>query len=87
MQWIGYIVRMKDERLLKRSETKKQEGCRKRGKPQLGWEDCVERSEKGRGGRKVERKCQQGAMENYAPHCNGGIVKKCERQSFYFSCG
>ena len=49
---------MKDEKLPKRSETKKQEGCRKRGRPQLRWEDCV------RGGRKVERKGQQwGAME------------------------
>ena len=25
------------------SETKKQEGCRKRGSPQLRWEDCVKR--------------------------------------------
>ena len=25
------------------SETKKQEGCRKRGRPQLRWEDCLER--------------------------------------------
>ena len=35
--------RMKDERLPKRSETKKQEGCRKRGRPQLRWDDCVKR--------------------------------------------
>ena len=57
------MVRMKDERLSNRSETKEQEGCRKRGRPQLRWEDCVKRSEKGRGGRKVERKGQeQGAM-------------------------
>ena len=34
---------MKDERLSKRSETEKQEGCRKRGRPQLRWEDCVKR--------------------------------------------
>ena len=32
---------MKDDNLPKKSETKKQEGCRKR--PQLGWEDCVKR--------------------------------------------
>ncbi len=37
------MVRMKDERLPKRSETKKQDGCRKRGSPQLRWEDCVKR--------------------------------------------
>ena len=41
MKWAGHMVRMKDERLPKRSETKKQEGCRKRGRPQLRWEDCV----------------------------------------------
>ena len=32
--------RMKDERLPKRTETKKQ-GFRKRGRPQLRWEDCM----------------------------------------------
>ena len=37
------MVSMKDERLPKRSATKKQEGNRKRGRPQLGWEDCVKR--------------------------------------------
>ena len=40
MKWAGHMVRMKDERLPKRYETKKQEGCRKRGRPQLRWEDC-----------------------------------------------
>ena len=37
------IVSRRDETLPKRSETKKQEGCRKRGRPQLRWEDCVKR--------------------------------------------
>ena len=40
MKWTGH---MKDDRLAKISETKKQEGCRKRGRPQLRWEDCVKR--------------------------------------------
>ena len=43
MKWAGHLVRMKDERLQKRSQTNKQEGCRKRGRPQLKWEDCVKR--------------------------------------------
>ena len=30
-------------KLPKRSETKKRGGCRKRGRPRLGWEDCVKR--------------------------------------------
>ena len=43
MKWVGYIVGMKDDKLSKRAETKKQEGSRKRGRPQLRWEDCVKR--------------------------------------------
>ena len=43
MKWAGHMVRMKDERSPKISETKKQEGCRKRGRPQLRWKDCVKR--------------------------------------------
>ena len=39
MKW----VRMKDDKLPKSSETKKQEGFRKRGIPQIIWEDCVKR--------------------------------------------
>ena len=39
MKWAGHMVRMTDDRLWKRSETKKQEGCRKRGRP----EDRVKR--------------------------------------------
>ena len=35
------MVRMKYDRLPNRSETKKQEGCRKRGRSQLRWEHCV----------------------------------------------
>ena len=38
------MVRLKDDKLPKRSETKKQEGCRKRGSPQLRWDDCVKRN-------------------------------------------
>ena len=34
---------MKDDKLPKRAETKKQEGSRKLGRPQLRWEDCVKR--------------------------------------------
>ena len=68
MKWAGHMIRMKDDKLPKRAETKKQEGSRKRGRPQLRWEDCVERDrcEKGRGRRKMERKGQQqGPMEDY----------------------
>ena len=43
MKWAGHMVRMKVDKLPKRAETKKQEGFRKRGRPQLKWEDCVKR--------------------------------------------
>ena len=43
MKWDVPVVRMKDERLRQRSETKKQEGYRKRGRPQQRWDNCVKR--------------------------------------------
>ena len=43
MKWAGHMIRMKHDKLPKRAETKKQEGSRKRGRPQLRWEDCVKR--------------------------------------------
>ena len=44
MKWAGHMVRMKDDKLPKRAETKKQEGSRKSGRQQLRWEDCVKRN-------------------------------------------
>ena len=35
LKWAGHVVGMKDDKLSKRSETKKQEGVRKRWRPQL----------------------------------------------------
>ena len=35
MEWAGHMVRMKDDKLPKRAGIKKQEGSRKRGRPQL----------------------------------------------------
>ena len=43
MKWAGHMVRMNDDKLPKRAEPKRQEGSRKRGRPQLRWEDCVKR--------------------------------------------
>ena len=52
MKWEG---NMADERLPKRAETKKQGGCRKRGRQQPRWKECLkidirkaEEKEKGR---------------------------------------
>ena len=66
IKWAGHMVRMQEDKLPKRAETKKQEGSRKWGRPQLRWEDCVKRDlRKARGGRKIERKGQQqGPMES-----------------------
>ena len=64
MKWTGHIVRMNDDKLPKRAETKRQEGSRKRGRPAKIGGLCEERFEKGKGGRKMERKGQQqGPME------------------------
>ena len=41
MKWAGHVVRMRDERLPKRSGTKKQGCWRTRGRPQLRWDDYV----------------------------------------------
>ena len=43
MKLAGHMVRMKEDKLPKRSQTKKKEGFRKRGRLQLIWEDCVKR--------------------------------------------
>ena len=51
---------MNDDKLPKRAETAKQEGFRKRGKPQLRWEDCVKRDlRKAEEEEKMEIKGQQ----------------------------
>ena len=42
MKLAGHTVGLKDERSLK-SGTNKQRGCRRRGRPQLRWDDCVKR--------------------------------------------
>ena len=67
MKWAGHMVRMKDDKLPKRTETKKQEGCRTRGRPQLRWENCVKRDLRKAEEEENERKGQpQGPMEaNY----------------------
>ena len=43
LKWAGYMVRMKEDKVPKRAETKRQEGSRKRGRSQLRWEVCVKR--------------------------------------------
>ena len=41
MKWAGYMVRMKDERLLNSSETRKQGSCRTCRRPQLRWNEYL----------------------------------------------
>ena len=43
MRWAGHLVRMDASKLAKRAEVEKHQGRRKRGRPQLRWEDCVRR--------------------------------------------
>ena len=43
MRWTGHLVRMDASKLAKRAEVETHQGCSKRGRPQLRWEDCVRR--------------------------------------------
>ena len=43
MRWAGHLVRMDASKLAKRAEVEKHQGHKKRGMPQLRWEDCVRR--------------------------------------------
>ena len=68
MKWAGHMVRMTDDKLPKRSDTKKQEGLQKTRKTtaEMGGL-CEERTKKGREGRKMERKGQQqGPVETHS---------------------
>ena len=53
----GPLVRMDAGKLAKRAEVEKHQGRRKRGRPQLRWEDCVRRDMRRSGERrwKMER--------------------------------
>ena len=41
MSWAGHLGRMDASKLAKRAEVEKHQGRRKKGRPQLRWEDCV----------------------------------------------
>ena len=41
LQWAGHVERMADERLPKRAAELREQGRRRRGRPMLRWEDCV----------------------------------------------
>ena len=40
MRWAGHVQRLGEDRLSKRA-LKAEEGGRRRGRPKLGWKDCV----------------------------------------------
>ena len=41
LQWAGHVERMADDRLPKRAAGLREQGRRRRGRPRLRWEDCV----------------------------------------------
>ena len=43
MRWAGHLVRIDAGKLTKRAEVEKHKGHRKRGRPQLRWEDYMRR--------------------------------------------
>ena len=42
LQWTGHVERMADDRLPTRAAELREQGRRRRGRPRLRWEDCVE---------------------------------------------
>jgi hypothetical protein len=42
LEWAGHVVRMSDDRTVKKVFMGKPEGRRKAGRPKLGWLDCIE---------------------------------------------
>ena len=69
MKWAGHMVRVKYGKLPKRAETMKQVGSRKRGRPQLRWEDCVKRDM-----RKAEE--EENGEKRPTTGTNGSILRK-----------
>ena len=43
MRWAGHLVRMDAGKVAKGAEAEKHQGRRKRGRPQLRWEECMTR--------------------------------------------
>ena len=43
LQWAGHVERMADDRLPKIAAGLHEQGRMRRGRPRLGWEDCVMR--------------------------------------------
>ena len=44
-RWAGHMVRMDADKLAKRAEVEKHQGRRKKGRPQMKWEDGMRRLE------------------------------------------
>ena len=55
LKWAGHVERMEGERLMKRADALRVEGRRK-GRPQLSWEDCVKKDLVGAGGDQWRRR-------------------------------
>jgi hypothetical protein len=57
LEWAGHLVRMSDDRTVKKVSVGKPDGRRKVGRPKLRWLDCIKNDLKfmGDGGRKQNR--------------------------------
>ena len=62
LQWAGHVEIMADDRLPKRAAELRDEGRRRRGRPRLRWEDCVQRDVK-KAGEEEDWKKKTGAEE------------------------
>jgi hypothetical protein len=73
LEWAGYVVRVDDERTVKRVFLGNPGGRRKPGRPRLRWLDCVEDDLKALGMRRWRKKAED--REELAIILNEAMVK------------
>ena len=65
MRCAGHLVKMDASKLTKRAEVEKHEGRRKRGRPQLRWENCVRRDMRRSADRKLWKESTERVARQY----------------------
>jgi hypothetical protein len=58
LEWAGHVVRLSDDRTVKKVFLGKPDGRRKAGRPKLRWLDCIENSLKSMGVRRWRKKAE-----------------------------
>jgi hypothetical protein len=69
LDWAGRLVRMSDDRTVKKVFLGKPDGRRKAGRPKLRWSDCIENYNKSMG---VKRWSKKAEIIRMCYHAEGG---------------